>query len=124
VGVCTNSPLWHGYTLTELDDVGCLASLYGRALMAPPSSVNEMSTVTSAPTSSSDKLVTVTVDSYTTVPCSTEETGTGASTTTVSKHTTSTDLITVTIISSRFVTFRNVDSLADSDSQQHFHFWQ
>jgi hypothetical protein len=109
--------MWHGYTLTAIDDVGCLASLYGRALMAPSSSVKEMSTVTSAPTSSSNKLITVTVDSYTTVPCSTEETGIGASTTTVSKHTTSTDLITVTIISSRFVRFRNVDSLADSDSK-------
>jgi hypothetical protein len=87
-------------TLTVSDDDDCLAGLYGRAIMGLSSAANEMTTVTSAPTSSSDKTITLTIDTYTTVPCS-DETEIGASTTTVSKHTISTDFITVTITSSR-----------------------
>lgn len=86
-------------TLTVLDDDGCLSGLYGRAIIGSSSAAVGMTSVTSAPTSS-DKTITSTVDTYITVPCS-DDTDIGASTTTVSKHTTSTDLITVTITSSR-----------------------
>ncbi len=106
--------------LTISDDDGCLTSLYGRALMASSSNFNELATATSAH-SSSDQITTVIVDSYTTVPCSAEESNVSGSTTTVSKHTTTTDLITVTVTPSRYDTSRNVGSLANFDSQQHFH---
>jgi hypothetical protein len=109
-------------TLTYLDDAGCLERIYGRALVASSLSLKEMTTVDGAPTSSYDKLVTVIVETYTTIPCSTESTDIGVGTTMVSKHSTSTDLLTVTVTSSsRYDTVRNTDSLVDYDSQQHFH---
>jgi hypothetical protein len=86
--------------LTISDDDGCLARVYGRAIMGSSSASVEMTSATSTPTSFSDKIVTLTVDTYTTVPCS-EGTNVGASTTTVSQHTTSIDFIIVTITSSR-----------------------
>jgi len=86
--------------LTISDDNSCLARLYGRDIMDSSSASVEMTSAASTSTSFMDKIVTLTVDTYTNVPCS-EETDVGESTTTVSQHTTSTDFIIVTITSSR-----------------------
>jgi hypothetical protein len=73
-------------TLTISDDDGCLADLYGRAIMGSSSAVTAAS--------STEQIVTETVDTSTIV-CP-EET---ASTTTVSQSTTNTSFIIVTITS-------------------------
>jgi hypothetical protein len=86
-------------TLIVTDEQGCVSALAGRALRGSSSANAEMTVVAAAATSSSDQIVTVTVETSTTVPCSSDQTDTGVSTTTLSQHSTTTDLITATRIS-------------------------